>query len=314
MTRLSVLDDARRRPSSPSSSPDRPRLAAVVQDARRGDGREISCAWRRAFTAYARALEDPLRGESRAFASSSRDARDAHARAERGVWALADAGETTAGDALATALGARFGETSRRARFARCAMAMARGDGEEAEKILREIESSRDGDADGRASRARVAAKKSAGDDDGAIRALTEYAERYGGDERGWLELGRAHAVKCAYEEALFCYEEVMCAMPFDPSAHRRCAETLYSMGGERNLRDAKNHFAAALDFTNGRDVRAMYGVVLCAKKLREYAEGGRAEGRELAAAAAERLLQRYVEENESLLGVARPQLKGATS
>ena len=106
----------------------------------------------------------------------------------------------------------------------------------------------------------------------------------------------------------------VMCAMPFDPSAHRRCAETLYSMGGERNLRDAKNHFAAALDFTNGRDVRAMYGVVLCAKKLREYAEGGRAEGRELAAAAAERLLQRYVEENESLLGVARPQLKGATS
>ena len=86
-----------------------------------------------------------------------------------------------------------------------------------------------------------------------------------------------------------------MCAMPFDPSAHRRCAETLYSMGGERNLRDAKNHFAAALDFTNGRDVRAMYGVVLCAKKLREYAEGGRAEGRELAAAAAERLLQRYV-------------------
>ena len=80
---------------------------------------------------------------------------------------MADAGETTAGDALATALGARFGETSRRARFARCAMAMARGDGEEAEKILREIESSRDGDADGRASRARVAAKKSAGDDDG---------------------------------------------------------------------------------------------------------------------------------------------------
>ena len=94
---------------------------------------------------------------------------------------MADAGETTAGDALATALGARFGETSRRARFARCAMAMARGDGEEAEKILREIESSRDGDADGRASRARVAAKKSAGDDAGALRALTEYAERYGG-------------------------------------------------------------------------------------------------------------------------------------
>ena len=152
------------------------------------------------------------------------------------------------------------------------------------------------------------------GDDDGAIRALTEYAERYGGDERAWLELGRAHAVKCAYDEALFCYEEVMCAMPFDPSAHRRAAETLYSMGGERNLRDAKNHFAAALDFTNGRDVRAMYGVVLCAKKLREYAEGGRAEGGELAAAAAERLLQRYVEENESLLGVVRPQLKGATS
>ena len=50
---------------------------------------------------------------------------------------------------------------------------------EEAEKIIREIESSRDGDADGRASRARVAAKKSAGDA-AARRALRMRAVRRG--------------------------------------------------------------------------------------------------------------------------------------
>ena len=50
--------------------------------------------------------------------------------------------------------------------------------------------------------------------------------------------------------------------------------------GGREKSEGREDHWPAALDFTNGRDVRAMYGVVLCAKKLREYAEGGRAEGR----------------------------------
>ena len=97
------------------------------------------------------------------------------------MWALADAGETTAGDALATALGERFGETSRRARFARCAMAMARGDAEEAEKIIRDIESSerwrRGWTSVARAGRG----EEERGRRRGALRALTEYAERYGG-------------------------------------------------------------------------------------------------------------------------------------
>jgi len=313
-TTRSPLDDARRRPStSTASTVGAPDLARVVTEARRGTGREISSIWRRAFGAHARALDDPTSAESRAFASSSRG--DVHARVERGVWACADAGDADGADALARATTTRFGETSRRAAFARCAAALARGDVTRAREILDGVMAVKDGDADGRASRMKIAAARHVGDDVEATRALTAYVERYGGDERAWLELGRAHAMRCAYEEALFCYEEVMCAMPFDPSAHRRAAETLYAMGGERNLRDAKNHFAAALDFTNGRDVRAMYGVVLCARKLREYAgEGGRAEGAALAAAAAERLLQRYVEENESLLGVVRPQLTAATS
>ena len=151
----------------------------------------------------------------------------------------------------------------------------------------------------------------------GRRRGVVGVSEDFGADDEAWLELGKLYAERCEYEKALFCYEEVLCARPFDPNSHRRMGEVLYTMGGEENIRDAKHHFAAAIDFTNGKDIRALYAVILCVKKLRimsskrgeEFKDNGALE---LADAATERLLQRYASDNETLLSIVRPLLKEA--
>jgi tetratricopeptide (TPR) repeat protein len=232
------------------------------------------------------------------------------------VYAALDYGDTATADALCDALEARFGTASTRTRATRAATALGKGEHAAARRLLDDALEEHPGEA--RLRRMRVACAKAAGDDAGAIAAMTAYLEDFGADEEAWLELGRLYAERCAYERALFCYEEVLCAKPFDANAHRRIGEVLLAMDGEENVRLATHHFSAAIDFTNGKDMRALYAVVMCVKKLRVMAAARGETFRdtsalELADAAAERLLQRYASENESLLAIVRPLLKEAT-
>jgi len=238
--------------------------------------------------------------------------KESRARIERGILALCDAGETEKAKVLARGLLERFGDASSRMAALRGAILEAEGSYDDAEAVYDEILKENEGDQ--RMLRRKIACAKSRGDDALAKRRLNEYLEIFGADAEGWLELGKLHAAAGDYDRAVFCYEEVLCAMPYDPNAHRRLAEVLYTMGGEENARDAKNHFAAALDFTAGKDVRSLYGVVLCSKRLQQMNAPAGSDGAELADAAAERLLQRYASSNESLLRVVRPQLSSAIS
>lgn len=238
--------------------------------------------------------------------------KESRARIERGILALCDAGETEKAKVLARGLLERFGDASSRMAALRGAILEAEGSYDDAEAVYDEILKENEGDQ--RMLRRKIACAKSRGDDALAKRRLSEYLEIFGADAEGWLELGKLHAAARDYDRAVFCYEEVLCAMPYDPNAHRRLAEVLYTMGGEENARDAKNHFAAALDFTAGKDVRSLYGVVLCSKRLQQMNASAGSDGAELADAAAERLLQRYASSNESLLRVVRPQLSSAIS
>lgn len=238
--------------------------------------------------------------------------KESRARIERGILALCDAGETEKAKVLARGLLERFGDASSRMAALRGAILEAEGSYDDAEAVYDAILKENEGDQ--RILRRKIACAKSRGDDALAKRRLSEYLEIFGADADGWLELGKLHAAAGDYDRAVFCYEEVLCAMPYDPNAHRRLAEVLYTMGGEENARDAKNHFAAALDFTAGKDVRSLYGVVLCSKRLQQMNASAGSDGAELADAAAERLLQRYASSNESLLRVVRPQLSSAIS
>jgi tetratricopeptide (TPR) repeat protein len=226
-------------------------------------------------------------------------------------------------------------KTSSRRAAARAAILEARGDVAGAEKIYNDV--LKENECDVRAMKGLIACARSKGAMEDARDALIAYVETFGADADAWYELGTIYAECAAYDECLFCYEEVLLAAPHSAEAHRRVAEVLYTMGGETRVREAKNHFAAALDFTTGKDVRALYGVVLCAKALRRMKASSSSssaaaaaasssskkddddtqsdedvDGAALADAAVERLLQRYAAEHESLLAVVRPQLRGA--
>lgn len=238
--------------------------------------------------------------------------KESRARIERAILALCDEGETEKAKFLARGLLERFGAASSRMAAVRGAILEAEGSYDDAEAVYDEILKENEGDQ--RMLMRKIGCAKSRGDDALVKRRLNEYLEIFGADAEGWLELGKLHAAAGDYDRAVFCYEEVLCAMPYDPNAHRRLAEVLYTMGGEENARDAKNHFAAALDFTAGKDVRSLYGVVLCSKRLQQMNASAGSDGAELADAAAERLLQRYASSNESLLRVVRSQLSSAIS
>jgi tetratricopeptide (TPR) repeat protein len=231
---------------------------------------------------------------------------------------LCDVGDAANAATLCDVLESAFGKDSSRVCASRGLVLEASGRFEEAERLYARILHGNPGDQRiwkrrvGCAKSKAAAAKESDGGK-GVIEALCEYVQVFGADAEAWIELGLAYSARSEYARAVFCYEEVLCAMPYDPHAHRRLAEVLYTMGGLENVRDAKNHFAAALDFTTGKDVRSLYGVILCSKRLRTLDPASH-DGVELADAAAERLLQRYAVENDSMLSVVRPQLKGAVA
>ena len=237
-------------------------------------------------------------------------ARASSAVRERALRGALDCGDVESATTIARSLVERHGRESARAVVLEAACARAGGAIDDAERTIEEALERAPGDQ--RLMRARVACALDRGDDLGAIERLCEYLDVYAADEEAWTRLGKLYLARGEYDKALFCYEEVVCALPFDPNAHRRIAEVLYTVGGRENWRDAKNYFAVALDFTNGQDVRALYGVVMCVRRLKETEDEAEAtgipvsEGVALADAAVERLLQRYALENESLLGVVR--------
>jgi tetratricopeptide (TPR) repeat protein len=162
-----------------------------------------------------------------------------------------------------------------------------------------------------RAYKGSIACANAVGDDKKARELLTQYCETFGADPECWIELGAIYASDQAYDKALFCYEEVLLAMPHSAAVHRRVADVFYTIGGERALRQAKDHYAASLEFSTGKDVRSLYGVILCSKVLQRIKSSGGVEQRaKLAETAVNRLLQSYVAENESMLSLVRPQIQ----
>jgi hypothetical protein len=73
------------------------------------------------------------------------------------------------------------------------------------------------------------------------------------------------------FAQSIFCWEEVICAQPQLAKHHRHIAEVYYTAGGVDNLTTARKYYAAALDMSTASDLRAMYGLVLVDKKLKDF-------------------------------------------
>ncbi len=64
------------------------------------------------------------------------------------------------------------------------------------------------------------------------------------------------------YRQAAFCWEELITMAPTHPAFLVRYADTLYTLGGQANVRTARAYYSRALTASAGRSVRALYGLV----------------------------------------------------
>ncbi|CAM6100619.1 unnamed protein product [Calypogeia fissa] len=122
-----------------------------------------------------------------------------------------------------------------------------------------------------------VAIAKAQGKSAIAVEALNKYLDLFMADHDAWRELSELYISLLMYKQAAFCYEELILAQPTNALYHLGYAEVLYTLGGLDNIRSAKKYYAAALELSGGRNVRALYGIVLCGAAINQLVKGGRA-------------------------------------
>jgi ER membrane protein complex subunit 2 len=114
------------------------------------------------------------------------------------------------------------------------------------------------------------------------------------------------------YPQAVFCLEEILLHMPGDINTMLLLADTLYSIGGHPNWRTARTYYSGVLELTEGKNVRALYGVCLCGSALQTKAGRGASgvaaadDDAGLPALAAEALVQRYAVECPDKLALVK--------
>ncbi|KAL0286517.1 UNVERIFIED_CONTAM: ER membrane protein complex subunit [Sesamum angustifolium] len=110
----------------------------------------------------------------------------------------------------------------------------------------------------------RVAMAKAQGNLAVAIEWLNKYLEIFMADHDAWRELAEIYVSLQMYKQAAFCYEELILSQPTVPLYHLAYADVLYTLGGLENLHAAKKYYAAAIDLTGGKNIRALFGICLC--------------------------------------------------
>ncbi|KAI9248238.1 hypothetical protein BDA99DRAFT_525186 [Phascolomyces articulosus] len=125
---------------------------------------------------------------------------------------------------------------------------------------------------------------------DEAIEAMTKYLDTYYDDHEGWIELCNMYLEQHYYEQAAFCCEELIILQPANHIWFLKYAEIVYTLG---NLSLAMKHYCKVLELCTD-NVRALYGLQLCASKLSGADHAG-----DLHALATERLLAAYSKQPE---------------
>eukprot|EP00252_Welwitschia_mirabilis_P023942 TRINITY_DN6910_c0_g1_i2.p1 TRINITY_DN6910_c0_g1~~TRINITY_DN6910_c0_g1_i2.p1 ORF type:complete len:304 (-),score=68.09 TRINITY_DN6910_c0_g1_i2:341-1252(-) len=149
-----------------------------------------------------------------------------------------------------------------------------------------------------------VAIAKAQGNLSGAIALLTKYLEIFMADVDAWRELADLYISLQMYKQAAFCFEELIIAQPLNSFFHLSYAEVLYTMGGLENFKLAKKYYAAALDFSGGANIRALYGVCLCGSAINQLTKGRNKDEKEngdLQNIAAAALIKEYKEKSPAL-------------
>jgi tetratricopeptide (TPR) repeat protein len=108
-----------------------------------------------------------------------------------------------------------------------------------------------------------------------AAAALVSYLETFQADAEAWAELADVYTSLGQYRLAAFCWQELIVAAPGAAPWHAAYAAVLATIGDLEALRLAQKHYAAAVELSDGRDVRALYGAVVAAGALARLGGGG---------------------------------------
>ena len=68
-----------------------------------------------------------------------------------------------------------------------------------------------------------------------------------------------------AFQQAAFCYEELLMHEPAKVAHHLLYAECQYSL---HSWRTARTYYSSALQLTGGQHPRALYGIAACTAQL----------------------------------------------
>ncbi|KAI9481395.1 MAG: hypothetical protein EXX96DRAFT_212751 [Benjaminiella poitrasii] len=138
------------------------------------------------------------------------------------------------------------------------------------------------------ASKRQIALLKVKNKDAEMIEALSNYLDTYYDDHEAWLELCDVYVSKHMYDQACYCCEEMILLQPSNHISFLKYAEILYTVN---QLPLALKHYCKVLELCTD-NVRALYGLQLCARKLLSSNEVNHAS--DLHALAVERLLEIY--------------------
>ncbi|CCI49680.1 unnamed protein product [Albugo candida] len=107
------------------------------------------------------------------------------------------------------------------------------------------------------------------------ILALNAFLKTYQTDQTAWLELAETYLTRGSYAYAGFCYEELLLLNPADSAYHVRLADIYCTIGGMKNLRNARKHYSHALQINKQYNARALYGLLVCTASIAADKKGG---------------------------------------
>jgi len=113
-------------------------------------------------------------------------------------------------------------------------------------------------------------------------------------DTDSWAELADLYLSAQEFDDAAYCFEELILAEPDNYYYHVKYAEIKFSAGGKDNIIISKNHYAHSFELNSENNVRALYGILLCFHSLSKVGHKLTEEDHKLFQLAEEQLVKTY--------------------
>uniref|UniRef100_A0A6B2L9P1 ER membrane protein complex subunit 2 n=1 Tax=Arcella intermedia TaxID=1963864 RepID=A0A6B2L9P1_9EUKA len=96
-----------------------------------------------------------------------------------------------------------------------------------------------------------------------AVSLLNEYLGVFSTDNEAWGELSHLYLRMNMFENAAYCYEELILSDPQNYHYYTKYAEIKYTQGGLENLQTALNYFSSSIELCQENNLTAFYGLIL---------------------------------------------------